>query len=86
MTYEQRFVRDLPPILDDIALAPYPDYIDDVLAITAHRSQRPAWTFPERWLPMDLATKAQPGVPRIPWRIVGVLALLAALIAATLAF
>jgi Tol biopolymer transport system component len=86
MTYEQRFLRDLPPILDDIALAPYPDYIDDVLAITAHRSQRPAWTFLERWLPMDLATKAQPGAPRIPWRIVGVLALLAALLAATLAF
>ena len=35
---------------------------------------------------MDLATKALPGAPRVPWRIVGVLALLAALLAAMLAF
>lgn len=35
---------------------------------------------------MDLATKAVPGAPRVPWRIVGVLALLAVLLAAMLAF
>ena len=39
-------------------VGPYPDYIDDVLATTAQRRQRPAWTFPERWLPMDITTHA----------------------------
>ena len=86
MTTERRLERDLPQILGDLAMGPYPDYIDDVLATTAHRRQRPAWTFPERWLPMDLATNAVPEAPRIPWRIVAVLALLLVLVAAMLAF
>jgi Tol biopolymer transport system component len=86
MTTERHLERDLPQILGDLAVGSYPDYIDDVLATTAHRRQRPAWTFPERWLPMDLATKARHGVPHIPWRIVGLLALLLILLAAMLAF
>jgi hypothetical protein len=86
MTNERHLERDLPAILGDLAVGSYPDYIDDVLATTVQRRQRPAWTFPERWLPMDLATNALPGAPHIPWRIVGVLALLAVLLAAMLAF
>jgi Tol biopolymer transport system component len=86
MTTERHLERDLPEVLGDLAMGPYPDYIDDVLATTAHRRQRPAWTFPERWLPMDLAAKALPGAARLPWRIVAVLALLLVLVAAMLAF
>ena len=80
MTAEQRLERDLPQILGDLSIAPYPDYIDDVLATTAQRRQRPAWTFPERWLPMDLVTE-RVRTPRLPWRAIGVLAMIALLLA-----
>ena len=86
MTSPRRFEHDLPALLDDLYFAGTPDYRDDIVQQIARVRQRPAWTFPERWFPMDLATKALPGAPRIPWRIVGVLALLAALLAAMLAF
>jgi Tol biopolymer transport system component len=83
MTTEQRLERDLSFHLGDIAMGPYPEYIDDVLSITAHRRQRPRWTFPERWLPVDIATTPVPttGMPR---RRLGVLALLGVLLAALL--
>jgi hypothetical protein len=56
MTTDRRLERDLPSILGELAAGPHPDYIDDVLATTAQRRQRAAWTFPERWLPMvDIA-------------------------------
>ena len=84
MTFEQRFERDLPLILDDIAMGPYPDYVNDVLSTTAHGRQRPGWTFPGRWLPMELTTARVP-TARWPMRQLGVLALLAILVAAMLA-
>jgi Tol biopolymer transport system component len=84
MTTEQRLERDLPAILGDLAIAPYPDYIDDVLATTAQRRQRPAWTFPERWILMDVTTTRVPTV-RLPWRQLGVVALIAILVATALA-
>jgi hypothetical protein len=84
MTTEQRLERDLPSYLGDIAMGPYPEYIDDVLSITANRRQRPGWTFPERWLPMDIATTKVPAT-RMPWRQLGVLALLLILVAGALA-
>ena len=80
----QRLERELPAILDELGRSPYPDYIEDVLVTTAQRRQRPAWTFPERWLPMDMATTAVPGT-RVPWRSLAVLALLAIVVATTLA-
>jgi Tol biopolymer transport system component len=85
MTTERHLERDLPQILGDLAMGPYPDYIDDVLATTAHRRQRPAWTFPERWLPVDLTTQSV-FRPTIPWRQLGVLALIALLLAAAAVF
>ena len=39
MTAEPRLERDLPFILDEIVVGPYPDYIDDVLSTTARRRQ-----------------------------------------------
>jgi WD40-like Beta Propeller Repeat len=80
MTIEQRLERDLPAYLGDIAMGPYPEYIDDVLTVTAHRRQRPSWTFPERWLPMDIASSRVP-TTRLPWRQLGILALIAILVA-----
>jgi Tol biopolymer transport system component len=84
MTTERRLERDLPTILGDLAMGPYPDYIDDVLATTAQRRQRPAWTFPERWLPMIVAR--QPVLaPRLPWRWISLAVLLIALLLAAAA-
>ena len=84
MTAEQRLERDLPSILDEIVMGPYPDYIDDVLSRTARRRQRPSWAFPGRWLPVEIATTRVPAT-RLPWRQLGVLALLAVLIATMIA-
>lgn len=84
MTAEQRLERDLPNVLDQLAVGQYPDYIDSVLSTTAHRRQRPRWTFPERWLPMEITTERLPA-PRAPWRAVAALALIALLILAAVA-
>jgi len=84
MTVEQRLERDLPAILGDLAMGPYPDYVEPFLAAAAHRRQRPAWTFPERWLPMDIATR-RVAAPGLPWRQLGVLALLALLVVSAVA-
>jgi Tol biopolymer transport system component len=82
MTTDSRLSRDLPEILGDLATGSYPDYIDDVLATSATIRQRPAWTFPERWLPIVDLVRQPVLVPRLPWRsialaIVVLLALLA---------
>ena len=52
MTTEARFERQLPALLEDLYLGPSPDYRDEVLAAAVRTRQRPAWTFPGRWLPM----------------------------------
>jgi dipeptidyl aminopeptidase/acylaminoacyl peptidase len=82
MTTPARLERSLPTILGDLAAGPTPDYIDDVLGATARKRQRPAWTFPERWLPMaDIASRPA-FVPRLPWRAIGVALVLVALLVA----
>lgn len=87
MTVDERFERNLPTVLTDLYLGPTPDYRDDLLWQTARTSQRPAWRFPGRWLPMaDLVTE-RVAAPRIPWRTIAVaLVILAVLIAGTVAF
>ena len=84
MTNELRFERQLPALLEDLYLGSSPDYRNDVLAAATAQRQRPAWTFPGRWLPMDITTRAIP-MARLPWRQLGVLALIALLLAAALA-
>jgi TolB protein len=84
MTTEARFERQLPAILEDLYLGPSPDYRDDVLAAATRTRQRPAWTFPGRWLPMDITTRTIP-VVRLPMRQFAVIALVVALLAAALA-
>lgn len=84
MTSPQRFERDLPLLLEAMYLAGTPDYRDELVRRTAATRQRPAWTLPERWLPMDITTE-RVATPRVPWRAIGVLALIAALLAATAA-
>ena len=83
MTLIGRFERDLSGLLEDLAEPQTPDYYEDLFWQTAHTSQRPAWTIPERWLPM-LEIARQPVVPQIPWRPVVVLLLLVGALAASL--
>ena len=85
MTTERRLERDLPRILGDLAMGPYPDYIDDVLATTAQRRQRPAWTSLERWLPMVDIARQPVLAPRIPWRSIAVAFVIIALLLAAVA-
>lgn len=84
MTPIDTFERRLPTALSDLAAPSTPDYLTDILGRTAATSQRPAWASLERWLPVELVN-ARATTARIPWRQLGVLALLAILLAATLA-
>lgn len=82
---DERLNRELPGLLDEISLPAVPEYLDDILSQTARMRQRPGWTFPERWLPMDIAVQRPAGVRQLPWRTVGILALLGALLATAIA-
>lgn len=84
MTPIDTFERRLPAALSDLAAPSTPDYLTDILGRTAATSQRPAWASLERWLPVQLA-RTRASAPRIPWRQLGVLTLLALILAATLA-
>jgi Tol biopolymer transport system component len=83
MTSTRRFEQDLPALLDDLYVAGMPDYRDDLVATIARTPQRPAWTFPERWLPMDVVARRLP-IPAVPWRLIVVTLLILILAAAAL--
>lgn len=74
----------LPDLFHELAQMRTPDYLEAAIERASERSQRPWWTFPERWLPVELVTSRVP-VARMPWRQIGVLALLAILVIASLA-
>ena len=82
MTTGSRFDRQLPEILEDLYVGPSPDYRDDVLAVATAGRQRPAWTFPGRWIPMaDFAGRLSAPV-RFPIRSLAVALVVVALIVA----
>jgi dipeptidyl aminopeptidase/acylaminoacyl peptidase len=76
MNGDRSIERRLPAILADLSAAPYPDYTDALLDRTASARQRPGWVFAERWLPVGTVSSAAATAPRVPWRLVGALALL----------
>lgn len=80
------FERRIGDAIDEIAAARRPDYLDDVFRQTARSAQRPRWTFPERWLPVDTTLTRSGLARRIPMRPILVLVIIAALIVASLAF
>jgi Tol biopolymer transport system component len=84
MTSERRFERDLPELLAELGAGPAPDYRDLIVRVTAGQRQRPVWTFPERWLPMDLTVPRGAATPLRPILIV-VLITLAIVAAAVVA-
>ena len=78
--HDQRFDRALPALFVELASASTPDYLEAAIERASSRPQRPAWTYPGRWLPVDLTTQAAP-VARMPWRQLGILALIGLLLA-----
>ena len=60
MTAFERFEREIPSLMDEIAPPRLPDYLDDMLRQTGRTRQRPAWASLERWLPMDVIARPAP--------------------------
>ncbi|HET7828321.1 MAG TPA: hypothetical protein VFL03_02075 [Candidatus Limnocylindrales bacterium] len=56
MTAPTRLEQDLPELLAQLAGGTRPEYRDSLVQAVGRTRQRPAWAFPGRWLPMDLAT------------------------------
>jgi|tagenome__1003787_1003787.scaffolds.fasta_scaffold20972755_5 hypothetical protein len=66
MTTDDRFGRTLAAWLEEDADTRVPAHLVEVLVQTAATRQRPWWSSPERWLPVDIATQAVPtSAPRI---------------------
>src|SRR3954454_12380553 len=82
MTSSSRPDRRLEHGLELLAEPRFPDYLDDVLAVTSRKRQRPAWTFPGRWIPMLEISRRPVLAPAFPWRWIAI-ALALLLIAAT---
>ena len=79
-----RIEHTLPSLFDELADERTPDYLEAAIERASSRTQRPAWTFPERWIPMELVTQRVPST-RMPWRQILVLAIVVALLAAAVA-
>ena len=84
MTVDARFERDLTGLLEDLYLGPPPDYRTDVLTVATARRQRPAWSFPRRWLPVSEIAVRPVAMPALPLRIIGVALLIVATLLAVL--
>jgi Tol biopolymer transport system component len=67
----------LTDMLDDLAAARVPEYLADIHAVARRRQQRPSWSFPGRWLPLDLVPVWPGSANRFVWMLV-VVALIAA--------
>ncbi len=68
MTSDDRLWRQLTEGLTDLAGTSTSDHEDDILRQVARTRQRPAWTFPERWLPMAVITRPALAPPlRMAW-------------------
>ena len=85
MTSDRRFEQELPDLLGDLYLGPAPDYRHDIVQLIARTPQRRAWVFIERWLPMGVTTLARQTIRPVPWRTIGLLAVLVLLLAAAVA-
>ena len=81
MSTTDRVERDITAWFGETAAPATPDYTDDILRQTAVSRQRPRWTFPERWLPMSVITFGRVNLRPVPWRAVGLLAVLGLLLA-----
>jgi dipeptidyl aminopeptidase/acylaminoacyl peptidase len=85
MMPSERFERQLPELLTELAAPRTPDYVDDLFGLTAATRQRPAWTFLERWLPMVDIARQPVLTRRVPLRTIGLGLLLIGLLLAIVA-
>lgn len=77
MTARDDFDRTLSVWLTAQAPTREPEHLlDHVLERTARTRRRPAWRIPERWIPMSVLTTTVAPRSTIPWRTVGLIALL----------
>jgi hypothetical protein len=77
MTTRDDFDRHLAAWFEASAPSSEPEpLLGQVLARTAHTRRRPAWRIPERWIPMSAITTRSARVSQVPWRTVGLIALL----------
>ena len=84
MTTDERFDRTVAEWLHEDARHRLPDHLVDVLGRTSRTRQRPWWSSHERWLPMDLTTRANAFAPPRVGRALVIVVLLVALLAAAL--
>lgn len=75
--------RAMPAWLQEHGAHRVAPHLDEVLAATARTRQRPWWSSPGRWLPMDLTLRQAPFVSSARTRAL-ILAILAALVIAAL--
>ena len=69
MTLHDGFDRTVSDWLDEQAGHGMPGYLDEILTQTTRTRQRPWWSSPERWLPVQSTTRfAQ--VPRMVWLLI----------------
>jgi dipeptidyl aminopeptidase/acylaminoacyl peptidase len=78
----ERFDTQLPQLLDELSQPRTPDWFDDFVGLTARTRQRPAWTLPERWLPMVDIARQPVLAPRLPLRSLAIGFLIIALVLA----
>ena len=81
MTTPDTFGRDLSRWLGEESVHRVPDHLAEVLVRTAATRQRPWWSSPERWLPMQTTLRLAP-VPRLSWLLLVAAALLVTIAAA----
>ena len=70
MTTRDTFGRDLSQWLREEGEHRVPDHLAEVLMQTAATRQRPWWSSLERWLPMDLTTRASTLAPTRLGRVI----------------
>lgn len=71
--------RILPELFVELADARTPAYLEAAIERASSGPQRPSWTFPGRWLPIDITTRIAP-VARVAWRQLAILALIGILV------
>jgi hypothetical protein len=77
--------RQLTTWFADVASPGVPDYTNEIIQLTAGRRQRARWTFPERWIPMHVEALQRVPTSPVPWRTIGLLAVIGLLTAALFA-
>ncbi len=79
MSAHDEFDLRLTDLFDELAAARTPDYLDEVRATARRSRQRPRWSFPARWLPVDVAIAPPMALGRLAWLliVIGILGALA---------